>query len=723
MPTIAEVRAKFPQYADLSDADLAGALHKTFYADMPQADFFGKIGFTPPDPLDINGAAKESDGPVTSALGYADGLVRAADQGLTMGFGDEINARMRAGVRGVGNLLTGNDADFSGAYDRALADERARNKDFAAANPISAAVAETVGGVGSLALGGGAPKLAAGAARGVAGLAGRDVALSGAEAAVSAEAAGGMLGKAADLTKRAATSNAVTGAALGAASGFGNAEGGFDNRAESALAGGVVGGALGAGVPLLIKGIGAAASPFIDRMNPQTAARKEIAKALERDGLTPADAARRVEELGPDAMLADVGGDNLTGLARGVAGMPGKAKQAAREALDGRQDGQAARIVGEVRDRLGATGDDFHADIDALMRKRAQEAAPLYDAAFAARPVWSERLQAMLDDPIMRKGLGQGVEIQRMEALAAGRKFNPEDLAITRFNEAGDPVLEGVANMRTLDATKRGMDNILDGYRDSTTGKLALDQRGRAIDQLRRALLDEMDALNPEYAAARAAWAGPSQAMDAMARGRAFIKSDAEITAKQLSGLSASDRDFFRAGAARALRDMIYAAPDGADGFKRIFGNSLKREKLQALFGDAFPGFEKAMRRETQMHATRAAVQSGSRTAPMLAEMGDIGGGNPLVEAAKDAARGSPLAAAGRLMGEGWARLKAPPEKVRDELAPLLFTPADRLAAALAGRPLKSRREMGATGDALTRALALSLAQRAGDGMAMKPDR
>jgi hypothetical protein len=46
--SIAEVRAKFPQYADLSDADLAGALHKKFYADMPQAEFYAKIGFKAP---------------------------------------------------------------------------------------------------------------------------------------------------------------------------------------------------------------------------------------------------------------------------------------------------------------------------------------------------------------------------------------------------------------------------------------------------------------------------------------------------------------------------------------------------------------------------------------------------------------------------------------------------------------------------------------------------
>lgn len=44
MKTLAEVRAQFPQYADMSDAQLADALHKKFYSDIPQNDFNAKIG-------------------------------------------------------------------------------------------------------------------------------------------------------------------------------------------------------------------------------------------------------------------------------------------------------------------------------------------------------------------------------------------------------------------------------------------------------------------------------------------------------------------------------------------------------------------------------------------------------------------------------------------------------------------------------------------------------
>jgi hypothetical protein len=47
MATIAEIRAQYPQYSDMSDAALADALHKKFYSDMPRADFDIKVGLQP----------------------------------------------------------------------------------------------------------------------------------------------------------------------------------------------------------------------------------------------------------------------------------------------------------------------------------------------------------------------------------------------------------------------------------------------------------------------------------------------------------------------------------------------------------------------------------------------------------------------------------------------------------------------------------------------------
>ena len=52
MAKIAEIREKYPQYSDMSDAALADALHRKFYADMTKPDFYAKIGLgaTPVEP-------------------------------------------------------------------------------------------------------------------------------------------------------------------------------------------------------------------------------------------------------------------------------------------------------------------------------------------------------------------------------------------------------------------------------------------------------------------------------------------------------------------------------------------------------------------------------------------------------------------------------------------------------------------------------------------------
>jgi hypothetical protein len=73
MPTISEIREQYPQYSDMSDADLAGALHKKFYSDMPEADFMTKIGMSAPvaEPsVDIGADALKSGG-----IGIAKGAI------------------------------------------------------------------------------------------------------------------------------------------------------------------------------------------------------------------------------------------------------------------------------------------------------------------------------------------------------------------------------------------------------------------------------------------------------------------------------------------------------------------------------------------------------------------------------------------------------------------------------------------------------------------------
>ena len=115
MPTIQEVRQQYPQYDDLSDQQLADALHSKFYSDMPKADFLAKIGMGESDVgKDLRSELSAESTKMTETIDNIDRarydalpewqkpFVAAQDtaallgDGLTMGFGDKAVAAVRA---------------------------------------------------------------------------------------------------------------------------------------------------------------------------------------------------------------------------------------------------------------------------------------------------------------------------------------------------------------------------------------------------------------------------------------------------------------------------------------------------------------------------------------------------------------------------------------------------------------------------------------------------
>jgi hypothetical protein len=114
MPTIAEVRQKYPQYNDMSDEALAGALHQKYYSDMPREQFDAKIGFGATPAQETPVPVGKPTSPVQQMLGGMENLLPAAEQGTnpnpeaykgsqylgpaTIGEGDEVFYKDANGV-------------------------------------------------------------------------------------------------------------------------------------------------------------------------------------------------------------------------------------------------------------------------------------------------------------------------------------------------------------------------------------------------------------------------------------------------------------------------------------------------------------------------------------------------------------------------------------------------------------------------------------------------
>ena len=250
-------------------------------------------------------------------------VARSTAQGLTFGFGDE----MEAGVRSMFS-----DKTYKQERDKIRGDiERFRKH-----HPAKAIASELAGGALTGGLG-----------------VGRTLAKKGVEMGTK------------NLMKIGATEGAVAGA--------GYADELSDipmNVGIGAVTGGVAGGALGLGAEFI--------KQFV-KGSPKSQAGRQVLEALKADEMTPDQAIAKLRELGDDAILADVS-PNLRGIARGATNQQGASKTAAQEVLDARQKGQQQRLVQASEQATGLKGEPMEA-IDRLMTARTQKANELYDIA------------------------------------------------------------------------------------------------------------------------------------------------------------------------------------------------------------------------------------------------------------------------------------------------------------------------------------------------------
>lgn len=635
MPTIAEVRQQYPQYDDLSDGQLADALHSKFYSDMPKADFLSKIGMGESETgKNLRSELSAASNTLTkdqSGIGRdVDSFMRGAADMATFGLADELAA--------AGGALTGIGGEF-GEYSRNLMRERVKQDQRDERDPIASTAGRVAGGVGT----------GVGLAKSGVSLTGRLAPTAGIGARIGAGAA--------------------EGAAYGGAYGAGSGEGAKD-RFTDAVGGAVMGGAIGGAVPAIAAGAKAATKPVRDaifaRTNPGGYAEQKIAERLANSNQSVGEVAGKMRD---GLSIADAGGKSMRDLLRTTVNIPGKAKDRVASQLTLRQMGQGDRIKSVVRD-VFADPDGFIVASDKLSKEWASTGSKLYEPALARKVVWTDRLKQFVDEPIFQRGLAQGVKIQRLESLAEGVPFKPVDYAITGFNAAGDPIIGGVPNMRTLNVAKKGIDALIGDMKNPITGKLT--EEGRATDMVRRAFLEEIDRWNPEYKQARSIWGGFAKLKEALDFGQndAFNLSPQAVK-KSFKEMSEAERRAARIGIADAMRKRIDGAGFTNNAILKIFSNRQNTGVLREAFPDtkSFGEFRKAIFAEARKRSTYEAVKGNSTTAAQLADMFEAGGQGAGMQAVQTAATGRPVTATLQFIGDRMRRLGGLTPKVADEIA------------------------------------------------------
>ncbi|WP_343714044.1 hypothetical protein [Inquilinus sp.] len=607
------------------------------------------------DPM--TGKVREDPGWLTRNLASLNAAISgptdALRQGATLGLADEVGAAGGAlgdaagraitgkSPNGLSSLVTGQQSD----YGRNLEQIRGQQQAWGEEHPIADTALQVIGGLGT----------GLGMTKGVA----------------PAKTLLGNIGQ-----------NAAIGAGTGAVAGAGNAEGGPYERLVGALTGGATGGALGGALPaagaMIGRGVGLVGNALGLR-NAEKQAGRLMLNALERDQVTPQDlAARAAQYPNQPVTLADVAGPNTQRLAGSAFRVPSAGRAQMLEQLEQRNFERPERIVDLMRGAMG-NPEAFTQTVEQIGAQRAAAAKPLYDALRQSDPAMynTPEVIEILNTPAGRRAI----------AAAEQRALNLREPFPRLVETVTDPLtgeqslqVTKIPNFEALDQVKRSLDDIIEDARDPISRRIPSEVRD--IARVRGDLVAEMDHVTggPDglYASARKAFAGPSASIDALNSGRAFAQGDVEDMARVFNTMSSGDKDLFRLGVVRQLREMIERGTGTRNQAAAIMGPGMRR-RLAEIFPDqkSYQAFMDALRMENTMQQTSNVIRGNSSTAERLSEDATQAAAlNDIADLGGAIVSGSPTRIASA--GLGWAarRARGINEPVANELATALMNPS-----------------------------------------------
>ena len=626
-----------------------------------QSGAYSKV--TPEEPKAEGGPVGHyaDGGPVHMADGGDYSLAnfgRAMGQGLGLGFGDEAIAKVRAKMEGR-------------PYEDVVREEREAYQKFQEKHPFAALGTELASGL--------VPTI------GMAMIPGAGTAGSVVGATRMGQAAQKFMQYVPKFMTGTTGKAAGTAAATGAVAGAGSETEG--NRIGGATSGAVTGAILGPTVAKSIEMGGKGIKAIKNAIKPSPNAVEEratnkVLEAMSRDEMD-AQALR-------DRMAADRAMDvkstimdatpSLSTLGEAVVTRPGPGRKILRTGLDERlesgRETAGARALKDIGKNV-----DYTAQEDTLIGKLRSNANTLYDQAYAHGSVDDTRILKVLEDDTFKKAFKEAQAIASKEARAAELKgedasrFKLQD--IYDLDKDGNMVSVGkIPDVRTLDYIKRGIDALIDkGYRGEGMSKA----EANALKDLKKAYVGVIDENVPEYATARAKYAGDMEVLDALRLGRTDYLTPKMLPAeakKLVDGMSDAERDALRAGVAQSLLTKVLDAPQQVNAAQRIIGAPATRKRLEALFQDPneYKVFEAAMQRESELFRNAQDIVRGSRTANKQEALKDLKSGSGIFDIAGEAidvAAGSPGSVIGRVLKYLQARTSLD-EKTAGEVAKML---------------------------------------------------
>lgn len=450
-------------------------------------------------------------------------LARFGLQGLSFGFGDELAAVGGAGVA----KMFGDERPFTDIYRDIHSMEAQGMNQFREQHPGLAMGSEAAGALVT------APFAAA---------KGLQLASRAAPQAMSR------------FMPRAAAP-VLAGGVEGAVYGTGSADPGqrLQGAGIGAALGGTIGGAAGVAQKALRKPLGWLWRQMSE--TPASDATRVTMQALEAAGYTADDVRRAMDELGPDARLANLGGE-LGALGDVAASSPGGAKYVAQ--LEKQHRNQIREVMsafesaGKMRPGRRAT----RTSLKEVAEEARREVKPIYQNLYGAGVRMTPELDKMLRFPAMRPIYRRAKYLSELDDVLNRREAPKFDLTWDQMQNRTNPPVR----IEHIDYLQRALREAA-GDAKGTANR----SKGTAFRDLRRAMLDEVDPDFPEFQRARSIWSGRRRIEEAAKLGQRGDTLKAQQFDAFIEDAPRVEREAFLMGVHDYIRDKLGRIRRGRD--------------------------------------------------------------------------------------------------------------------------------------------------------------
>lgn len=406
----------------------------------------------------------------------------------------------------------------------------------------------------------------------------------------------------------------------------GSASGAVLSGADAAARGGdageigmqaAVGGGLGAAFPVVGAGLTAVRTAAAGK--PLSSAESIVARALMDDQVPIDQLQSRLSDLGPGAVLADLG-PNLQRQAGALASIPGEAQTVVRDALIARNLGTNSRIQGDVNAVLGPAPIPSRVAAENTANRRALD--PAYRAVLDdATAVDTSDLALTLDSmAVNERGAGQAAarQVRDMLNVVGADELDPNPATLLNTRQAIDGLLNGETDgnvIRILRDARREVDGILTeavpGIKSVDARYQELARQGEAFQTGQQVLDSGRTAMRPDdVASAMSNTDGASPLLVGPSGAPFMISQGARAEIDRLIGTTANNLTALKA----ALK---------GDG-------SWNRARLSSTFGeDRADALLNVLEREGAFQRTYNVVTQNSETAARAAAQAEVNAGTP----------------------------------------------------------------------------------------------